>query len=249
LRGINKANREHAHRLLQCLTVANWPLRVEELVEVLAVEFDADLDSALPKLNPDWRWADQPQAILSTCSSLIAIVDDGYSQVVQFSHFSVKEFLTSDRLAQSSEDVSLYHVRLGPAHTILAQACLRVLLSLHGRITKDHSRDSPLSRFFFFFFFYIPLTSARDQALPSLCVNPPWNTEAPYGGREGKVGPGCIAPMWDLLFRGYLQFVLLFAGNVNFQSCVLSRVTYVGLITFCCCMVCLHYLAACVVVI
>ncbi|KAI0297634.1 hypothetical protein BC826DRAFT_951451 [Russula brevipes] len=147
LRGINKANREHAHRLLQCLTVANRPLRVEELAEVLAVEFDADLDSGLPKLNPDWRWADQPQAVLSTCSSLIAIVDDGYSQVVQFSHFSVKEFLTSDRLAHSSEDVSLYHIRLGPAHTILAQACLGVLLSLRGRVTRGHSRDSPLSRY------------------------------------------------------------------------------------------------------
>jgi hypothetical protein len=32
LRDINKANRVHAHRLLQCLTVAIRPLRVAELV-------------------------------------------------------------------------------------------------------------------------------------------------------------------------------------------------------------------------
>jgi hypothetical protein len=95
LREINKANREHAHRLLQCLTVALRPLRVEELAEVLAIDFDAPAHGGIPQLNPNWQWANHHQAVLSTCSSLIAIVDDGYSKVVQFSHFSVKEYLTS----------------------------------------------------------------------------------------------------------------------------------------------------------
>ena len=130
LRDINKANREHACRLLQCLTVAVRPLCVEELAEVLAICFDAPAYGGIPHLNPNWRWADRHQAVLSTCSSLISIVDDGDSKVVQFSHFSVKEFLTSDRLARSSGDVSRYHILLEPAHTILAQACLGALLHL-----------------------------------------------------------------------------------------------------------------------
>jgi len=52
------------------------------------------------------------------------------SQIVQFSHFLVKEFLMSDQLAESSREVtnSQYHIQLGPAHMILAQACLGVLL-------------------------------------------------------------------------------------------------------------------------
>ncbi|KAH9969700.1 hypothetical protein BC827DRAFT_1380657 [Russula dissimulans] len=145
LRDINKANREHARRLLQCLTVAIRPLRVEELAEVLAVDFDAALLGGIAKLNRDWRWSNQHQAVLSTCSSLIAIVDDGDSQVVQFSHFSVKEFLTSDRLACSSGDVSRYHIVLSPAHTILAQACLGVLLCLDEHVTKRNARDIPLA--------------------------------------------------------------------------------------------------------
>jgi hypothetical protein len=49
---------------------------------------------------------------------------------VQFSHFSVKEFLTSDRLARSSGEISRYHIPLSPAHTVFAQACLGVLLRL-----------------------------------------------------------------------------------------------------------------------
>jgi ankyrin repeat protein len=144
LREINKANREHARRLLQCLTVALRPLRVDELAEVLAIDFDAPAHGGIPQLNPNWRWADHHQAVLSTCSSLIAIVDDGDSKVVQFSHFSVKEYLTSDRLALSSGDVSRYHIVLEPAHTILAQACLGVLLRLDDRVYKGNVGDIPL---------------------------------------------------------------------------------------------------------
>jgi len=72
------------------------------------------------------RREDQEQALLSTCSSLITVVHDGGPHVVQFSHFSVKEFLTSDRLVAVIGDVSLHHILLEPAHTILAQACLGV---------------------------------------------------------------------------------------------------------------------------
>ena len=147
LREINKANREHARRLLQCLTVALRPLHVEELAEVLAIDFDAPAHRGIPQLNPNWQWADHHQAVLSTCSSLIAIVDDGRSKVVQFSHFSVKEYLTSDRLARSSGDVSRYHIVLEPAHTILTQACLGVLLRLDDSVNEDNADDIPLVKY------------------------------------------------------------------------------------------------------
>ena len=147
LMDIHKANREHAMRLLHCLTVAIRPLCVEELAEVLAVDFDAARREGIPKLKPDWRWADQHQAVLSTCSSLIAIVDDEDSQVVQFSHFSVKEFLTSDRLAHSSRNVSQYRILFKAAHTILAQACLSVLLRFDAHVDSGSARDIPLARY------------------------------------------------------------------------------------------------------
>jgi ankyrin repeat protein len=147
LREINKANREHARRLLQCLTVALRPLRVEELAEVLAIDFDAPAHGGIPQLNPNWRWADHHQAVLSTCSSLIAIVDHGRFKVVQFSHFSVKEYLTSDRLARSNESVSRYHILLEPAHTILAQACLGVLLRLDDSVDDDSANDISLAEY------------------------------------------------------------------------------------------------------
>jgi hypothetical protein len=157
----SKPNRDLARRVLQCLVVATRPLRVTELAEVLAVDFD-DAEG-IPRLNSDWRWDDQGQALLIACSSLIAVVkaSDGDSeaetdygdsrvevsdsQIVQFSHSSVKEFLTSPRLATASGEVSNYHIDSEPAHTILAQACLGVLLQIQFDVEGCTPEDHPLA--------------------------------------------------------------------------------------------------------
>ena len=122
--------------------MAARPLRVKELAEVLAFDFDSE---GTPKLNPGWRWEDQEEAVMSACSSLVIIVKDGDSRIVQFSHYSVKEFLTASRLAEPVRDVSRYHVRLEAAHTILAQACLGVLLRLDDRVDRDKIENFPLA--------------------------------------------------------------------------------------------------------
>src|SRR5882762_10398256 len=67
LKEIKKPNRDHARRLLQCLVVAIRPLRMEELAEVLAVDFDNG--DGNPKFNPKWQWEDEEQALLASCSS------------------------------------------------------------------------------------------------------------------------------------------------------------------------------------
>ena len=126
LKEIKKPNRDHARRLLSCLVAAVRPLRVEELAEVLAVDYEDG--EGIPRLNPNWRWEDEEQALLTSCSSLIAIVESSDSRVVQFSHFSVKEYLTSDRLTTSSGDVLRYNIALEASHTIIAQACMSALL-------------------------------------------------------------------------------------------------------------------------
>ena len=144
LKEIRKPNKGHAHRLLQCLVAAVRPLEVKELAEVLAFDFNTE---GIPKLNLGWRWEDQEEAVMSACSSLVIIVKDGESRVVQFSHFSVKEFLTADRLAEPIRDVSLYHIRLEAAHTILVRACLGILLQLDDRIDRDRMKNFPLARY------------------------------------------------------------------------------------------------------
>jgi len=146
LHQIPKSNRVYAHRLLQCLAVAVRPLRVEELAEVLAIKFTGT--GGVPILDEDLRWDDQEQAVLSACSSLITIIEDMDSRVVQFSHFSVKEFLTSDRLATSKVDASRYHhISVDAAHTIMAQACLAVLLRLDDQMDDQTVEGYPLAKY------------------------------------------------------------------------------------------------------
>ena len=138
-----------AHRLLQCLVVAVRPLRVVELAELLAVDFDDGQGTPNLKLNSSWQWKDHGQALLLSCSSLISIVknddhididrDDGDSRVVQLSHLSVKEFLTSPRLATPRRDV---YIDLEPSHMVMAQACLGILLRLDDSPEENGAGNS-----------------------------------------------------------------------------------------------------------
>jgi hypothetical protein len=130
LLGIDEEKWYFAHRLFQCLAVSVRPLHVEELAEILAVRFDPGV---LPQFHTGWRLGDAEEAVLSACSSLISVVNvDGF-RVVQFAHFSVKEFLTSDRLSPTTENLSRYHIVPQSAHTTLVQASLGVLLELDDR--------------------------------------------------------------------------------------------------------------------
>ena len=139
---IKRANQSHTYRMLQCLTVAIRPLRVAELAELLAFDFEK-AKGGIPKLNSDWRWEDHEQAVLSTCSSLVTVVPNDGSPVVQFSHFSVKEFLMSDRLATSRREISQYHISLEDANTLIAQASLAVLL--RDPDVNHHADNAPLA--------------------------------------------------------------------------------------------------------
>src|SRR5260221_5824021 len=133
LEGIPKQKWEHAHRLFQCLVAAVRPLRVDELAEIFAVDFDPDSE---PRLEEGWRPENPEEAVLSACSTLITIIGDEDSKIVQFSHFSVKEFLTSERLQTSELGKTLY-IPLDAAHTILTRACLTVLLQLDEKLDKQ----------------------------------------------------------------------------------------------------------------
>jgi ankyrin repeat protein len=92
---------------------------------------------------------DQTQAVLSICSSLVTIVIDRWSgrQVVQFSHFSVKEFLISNRLTSPLGDFSRFQIHSVPAHTLLTQACLGFLLHLDDHVDKESVKCFPLAEY------------------------------------------------------------------------------------------------------
>jgi Ankyrin repeats (3 copies) len=128
-------------------------LRVKELAEVLAVELNT---GQIPRLNVTLRPRDADEAVLSACSTLVVIIQPDTSRlphvndvkdnwVVQFSHYSVKEFLTSGRLQSSRQTLSQFYISPEPAHTILAQSCISTLLQLHN--SENDLRGFPLAEY------------------------------------------------------------------------------------------------------
>jgi ankyrin repeat protein len=145
LEEIDEQNWDYAHRLFQCVAPASRPLRAEELAEFLAFDFEA---GSSPEFLADWRSEDPENQVLSIFSTLlVAVKPRSGSPVTQFAHFSVKEYLTSARLAETKDTISRFHVSMTPAHTIVAQACLGVLLHLDENITKDSLEDFILAEY------------------------------------------------------------------------------------------------------
>ena len=145
LQSIPKEKFQHARRLLQCMVAAIRPLQVEELAEIFAIEFGPN---EVANLVEGWRPENPEEAVLSACSSLIAIIGNGGSKSVQFSHFSVKEYMTSNHL-QTSDIGYLcdYYIPLEPAHTLLARACIAVLLQLDEKVDWERVATFPLAEY------------------------------------------------------------------------------------------------------
>ena len=162
LREINKADSELAHRLFQCVAVASRPLRAEELAEFLALDFSS---GPIPKFQERWRLEDPLDSVLSTCSTLLSLVDVNNSPIIQFSHFSVKEFLMSSRFAEKCDIISRrYHISMTPAHTLLTQACLGLIMHLDKKVTRDILQEFPLAEYAAQSWFYHALFEGVSQS-------------------------------------------------------------------------------------
>ena len=71
--------------ILRELKDTNWefarPLRVEELAELLALDFKA---GPVPKFREDWRLEDPVEAVLSTCPMFLSLVNVKNPRIIQF---------------------------------------------------------------------------------------------------------------------------------------------------------------------
>ena len=63
------------------MVAAVRPLRVEELAEIFAINFGP---KNAPNLVAGWRPENPEEAVLSTCSTFITIIDNYGPKIVQF---------------------------------------------------------------------------------------------------------------------------------------------------------------------
>ncbi|KAH8195216.1 hypothetical protein TruAng_010616 [Truncatella angustata] len=129
LANIPSAHKHYTIRILQFLTYSEKPLRLDEAVDAIAVDIGEDA-TIRSRFDPQDRLP-VPQEITRYCSSLVILVEregkyneERIVEEVQLAHFSVKDYLTSNRL----EKETAQHLEQRVARTSMAIVCLSYLL-------------------------------------------------------------------------------------------------------------------------
>lgn len=128
--GINEEVRFIAFTALQFLAVSSRPVNLEELSEMVAIKSGVSIFIEIDRLF-------DPTDILAVCSSLVSISRVSW---VQLSHYSVREFLTSERICKGP--ASYFSIQEAEAHLAIAQRCLTYLLSFDQSVIPDHLHSS-----------------------------------------------------------------------------------------------------------
>lgn len=123
---------ELAKRILRWLVHGRallWPMELAELVAIESTDTSLDRSAV----------ATDPNDILSVCSSLIRTVPDKTGvERVQLAHYSIHEFLVSQRIREAPPAVAQFYMGAEESHEILAKVCVRYLgFEDFGRRCKD----------------------------------------------------------------------------------------------------------------
>ncbi|KAK6533050.1 hypothetical protein TWF281_007211 [Arthrobotrys megalospora] len=136
LSGIPAVYKQNAIKILQFLTYSKRPLWIEEAIDAIAVDL-----AEIQHFHPKYRMPNQNE-ILCYCSSLVVSTNhpDGSRSSLQLAHYSVKEYLTSNRLG---DDIAPYF-REAQAKESMAKICLAY--SLHLSITPEPNKGDNIEK-------------------------------------------------------------------------------------------------------
>lgn len=138
--------KDYAQRMLMLLCYAKRPLRIDEVICGIAVEL-----GATPRFNPKRQLVDEI-ALQEVCPGFTEVDWYPYGDyiaippVIRIAHFSVREYLESDRIKQH-KDVESFGLVKKDAHSQIARICLTTWLNpelgpVEGHFDLSHySRD------------------------------------------------------------------------------------------------------------
>ncbi|CUS15239.1 unnamed protein product [Tuber aestivum] len=124
---IPKKQKEYIRRAMRWLTFSAVPLTLGQLAEAIVIEYDVNKYGQEPGTLFDVNF------LIGICPSLISFEDarddessSQESRRLRLAHFSVKEYLISDRAAQGPS--AFYYVSEGRANLLMGHACLSRIL-------------------------------------------------------------------------------------------------------------------------
>ena len=156
--GIDEAYREDAKSALIWLAFAERPLQLEELAEATVIH-----PSSNPPFDPEERFP-EPQNVLEILSSLVTVrslkedplhdslgsynwndddpcnnqndsSDPGASATITLAHYSVKEYLISDRIRNGAD--RFFAIMAPISHRFIAESCLHYILHYTNSYTMQ----------------------------------------------------------------------------------------------------------------
>ena len=150
LSNLDEDYEEYALKIFQWLCFSKRPMRIDEMVEVLAVESTDDC-----RFSPEQRLPD-PHDILTICSTLVSVAtvatkdtstQNPGAEELRLAHFSVKEYLISERLKKTS--MHCYYIAPSSANFSIVKSCLAYLLHFESPsiLTAEFDQEFPLIRY------------------------------------------------------------------------------------------------------
>jgi hypothetical protein len=146
LTAISEEYAEYAMRILQWLTFSARPLSVEEVAEVVAIDVARD-----PAFDCD-EVLEDPLEALNICSSLVTITTNevnrrsGSAQrIVALAHYSVQEYLVSDRIRQGS--AKQYSMQEAKCQSVITRGSLKYLMQLQEPLEEETLQVFALARY------------------------------------------------------------------------------------------------------
>lgn len=133
--------------MLTVLCFSTRPLTIEELIDAHAVDLGVS-----PHLDREGRLYDQDD-LIDICLGLVEIAETDdengkKSSIARIAHFSVQEYLRSERIHQ--QKAMRFALQSGPANAEIAQICLVYLLEptlSKGTLDAAKEKEFPLARF------------------------------------------------------------------------------------------------------
>jgi ankyrin repeat protein len=143
----NEFVKMQAQSILQWLAFSERPLTLQEVAEAAILKPGDD------PIDPDERLFD-PSDVLRICHGLVSLSieevvicgKETRCDVVRFAHFSVKEYLMSDRVNDGS--ASAFFISAELAHTHIGESCISYLLQIdQPDLLMQDLDDNPLLQY------------------------------------------------------------------------------------------------------
>jgi hypothetical protein len=169
----NEFVKMQAQSILQWLAFSERPLTLQEVAEAAILKPGDD------PIDPDERLFD-PSDVLRICHGLVSLSieevvicgKETRCDVVRFAHFSVKEYLMSDRVNDGS--ASAFFISAELAHTHIGECCISYLLQIdQPDLLMQDLDDNPLLQYSAEYWFkhdkviesgVVPVRTARNRS-------------------------------------------------------------------------------------